>query len=60
VSYEQAHSSPIFEPVVRNVPDKALLDELGITAKPHITYEWNGFRYTNAADAIAAARRAKP
>lgn len=48
------------EPVDEKVPhQQALLNELGITAKPHTAYEWNGYRYTNAADAIAAARRAK-
>ena len=56
---EPKHSNAVSpEPVDENVPHKqALLDELGITAKPHISYEWNGFRYTNAGDAIAAARR---
>ncbi len=59
MSYEPEHSSGVSpEPVDEHVPHKqALLDELGITAKPHISYEWNGFRYTNAGDAIAAARR---
>jgi hypothetical protein len=34
------------------------LDRYGITSHPHITYEWNGYRYSNSADAIAAAKRA--
>lgn len=34
------------------------LRRLGITSHPHITYEWNGYRYSNASDAIAAAKRA--
>ena len=34
------------------------LKRFGITSHPHTSYEWNGYRYTNAADAIAAARRA--
>lgn len=34
------------------------LKSLGITAHEHTTYEWNGYRYSNAKDAIAAARRA--
>lgn len=60
MSHQPEHSSAVSpEPVDEHVPRKqALLDELGITAKPQISYEWNGFRYTNAGDAIAAARRA--
>ena len=34
------------------------LARLGIVARQHTTYEWNGFRYSNASDAIAAAKRA--
>lgn len=34
------------------------LSSLGITAREHTTYEWGGYRYANARDAIAAARRA--
>lgn len=34
------------------------LGRLGITAHQHTTYEWNGYRYSNASDAIAAAKRA--
>ena len=29
----------------------------GITAIPLTVYEWSGYRYTNARDAIAAAER---
>jgi hypothetical protein len=29
----------------------------GITAVPTMSYEWGGYRYTNAHDAIAAAKR---
>lgn len=36
----------------------AELLDLGITAHRHTTYEWNGYRYSNIVDAIAAARRA--
>ena len=35
----------------------ALLKRYGITTVPRPTYEWGGFRYTNAHDAIAAAKR---
>ena len=34
------------------------LDRYGIVARPHVTYEWNGYRYSNSSDAIAAAKRA--
>jgi uncharacterized protein YbaA (DUF1428 family) len=34
------------------------LRRLGITAHEHVTYEWNNYRYSNAKDAIAAAKRA--
>ena len=33
------------------------LAALGITAIPRTVYEWSGYRYTNAKDAIAAAER---
>ena len=35
----------------------AELQELGIASHAHTTYEWNGYRYSNAADAVAAAKR---
>lgn len=34
-----------------------LLAQYGVTAVPLTSYEWGGFRYTNAHDAIAAAKR---
>jgi hypothetical protein len=34
------------------------LRRLGITTHEHTSYEWNGYRYSNATDAIAAAKRA--
>lgn len=34
-----------------------VLAQYGITAVPITSYEWGGFRYTNAHDAIAAAKR---
>jgi hypothetical protein len=34
-----------------------LLKQYGITVVPKDTYEWGGYRYTNAHDAIAAAKR---
>jgi hypothetical protein len=61
MSHELMYSTAVSpDPLDENVPHKqALLDELGIIAKPHVAYEWNGYRYSNAGDAIAAARRAK-
>jgi hypothetical protein len=35
----------------------ALLTRYGITTVSRPTYEWGGYRYTNAHDAIAAAKR---
>lgn len=37
---------------------RAKLDSLGITVVPRAVYEWRGYRYSNASDAIAAAERA--
>jgi hypothetical protein len=34
-----------------------LLAQYGIIAVPLTSYEWGGYRYTNAHDAIAAAKR---
>ena len=35
------------------------LRQHGIVATQHTSYEWNGYRYSNSKDAIAAATRAK-
>jgi hypothetical protein len=37
----------------------AELDRYDIAVVLHAAYEWNGFRYSNASDAIAAAKRAR-
>ena len=37
---------------------RARLDRHGITIVPRAVYEWGGYRYSNASDAIAAAERA--
>jgi hypothetical protein len=52
-------ATPSIEPVddVASVAQQEL-DRLRITALEHITYEWNGYRYSNAKDAISAAKRA--
>jgi hypothetical protein len=34
-----------------------LLTLYGIKAVPSLSYEWGGYRYTNATDAISAAKR---
>jgi hypothetical protein len=34
------------------------LRRLGIISHQQTSYEWNGYRYSNSADAIAAAKRA--
>lgn len=34
------------------------LDRFGILLVPQTVYEWRGYRYSNARDAIAAAERA--
>lgn len=39
--------------------DDAELARLGIERIPTEIFQWGGFRYTNASDAIAAARRAQ-
>lgn len=36
----------------------AELDRYDIAVVLHAIYEWGGYRYTNASDAIAAAKRA--
>jgi hypothetical protein len=36
----------------------AELSDHGIVAVQVTTYEWGGYRYSNAADALAAAKRA--
>jgi hypothetical protein len=47
---------PESEPVAVDAAD-AELRRLGIIARQHTTYEWSGFRYSSASDAIAAAKR---
>lgn len=48
-------------PAARRQDGEALqreLDRLGITSVPLTVFEWRGYRYGNASDAIAAAKRA--
>lgn len=59
MTHETAAASPSVQPVneAPNGRDEDLR-RLGIMSHEHTTYEWNGYRYSNAADAIAAAKRA--
>lgn len=51
-------SAPSPEPVDSKIDGDADLSRYGITAHQHTSYEWNGYRYSNASDALAAAKRA--
>ncbi len=52
-------ASPSVEPVDEGPHEGEVeLQRLDIAAHVHTTYEWNGYRYSNAKDAIAAAKRA--
>lgn len=42
----------------RPEPDAKELERYGIVRVPAETFEWNGYRYTHATDALAAAKRA--
>ena len=47
------------EPVDDLEPEtSSLLQQYGITSHQQTTYEWNGYRYSNSSDAIAAAKKA--
>lgn len=49
---------PSLEPLDRKQEfADAELSSLGIVSHQHTSYEWNGYRYSNAADAVAAAKR---
>jgi hypothetical protein len=48
-------SETVPEPLATQTTD--LLAQYGITAVPLTSYEWGGYRYSNAHDAIAAAKR---
>jgi hypothetical protein len=45
------------EPLATKTIQPDLLAQYGITAVPLTSYEWGGYRYSNAHDAIAAAKR---
>jgi len=42
-----------------NIHEDAELERLGIQRVETVSYSWGGYRYTNARDAIAAAKRAE-
>jgi hypothetical protein len=48
---------PVSEPVAADAQSTELA-QFGIISRQHTVYEWNGFRYSSASDAIAAAKRA--
>lgn len=50
-------TAPDIDPEARESADE--LARYGIVAVPLISYEWGGFRYSNAGDALAAAKRAE-
>jgi hypothetical protein len=50
-------SETVREPLATQTAQPDLLAQYGITAVPLTSYEWGGYRYTNAHDAIAAAKR---
>jgi hypothetical protein len=45
-------------PMTKNWVSKAELDRYGIVTVPAEVFLWGGYRYTNAHDALAAAKRA--
>ena len=49
--------APDLDPQARESRDE--LARYGITAVPQMSYEWGGYRYSNASDALAAAKRAE-
>ena len=42
-----------------NQIDESELSRLGIKRVPTVTYQWGDYRYGNARDAVAAAKRAE-
>ena len=45
------------QPVPSQKSEQSELDRHGIITVPTKVYTWGGFRYTNARDALAAAKR---
>ena len=55
---QQFRASHALEAAARSPGVCAELDRYDIATVLHAVYEWGGYRYTNASDAIAAAKRA--
>ena len=47
-------------PAQKDWVSKSELDKFGIVTVPTDVFTWGGYRYTNARDALAAAKRAGP
>ena len=54
---EHSAVAPDLDPQARESNEQ--LARYGIVAVPTMSYEWGGYRYSNASDALAAARRAE-
>jgi len=48
------------DPLPESTAVCAELDRYNIAVVLQAVYEWSGYRYTNASDAIAAAKRRRP
>lgn len=57
---QQFAGSPRADPRVGSTAVCAELDRYDIAVVLQAVYEWGGYRYTNASDAIAAAKRRRP
>lgn len=59
MSDENARASTSFQPEHEmQSPSDEDLRRFGITKPEQTVYEWNGYRYSNASNAIDAAKRA--
>ena len=59
MSEDRKKAAPSIEPLDETQPGgSGDLQRLGIITHQHTSYEWNGYRYSNSVDAIAAAKRA--
>jgi hypothetical protein len=54
---ENHSAAPTVDPLAQGNAEN--LRRYGISAVQVTTYEWGGYRYSSAADAIAAAKRAE-
>jgi hypothetical protein len=58
MSRQENEGGPGLAPPITEASVEGSLARLGIVAVPSTRFEWGGYRYTNASDAIAAATRA--